>query len=268
MSDAGSVHEHSPRTSAVHRAHVVLDLGTSRTRSLSLDGFAIADRPTAVVVPSPESAAGVPVRPVRRGMVVDPGACLRLVHLVLQDAWLSGGRPLEHVMTAVPRAATGSDRQAVRAAVAEAAGCQVTLVEAPLAAAAGAGLDVAGPAPYLLLDVGAGIVEAVVVVGGAVSDAAALQLSATTSKGLLPDALDGVVEMTAGLLRRQPAHLRPAVRENGLTVTGGGALQTRLLDRLHTALRIRINAAPEPQHATVRGLLRLCLRPTAPVTAL
>ncbi|GGS98756.1 rod shape-determining protein [Nonomuraea spiralis] len=268
MSDVGSVHEHSPRPPAVHRAHVVLDLGTSRTRSLSLDGFAIADRPSAVVVPSPESAAGMPVRPIRRGMVVDPGACLRLVHLVLQDAWLSGGRPLEHVMAGVPRAATGSDRQAVRTAVAEAAGCEVTLVEAPLAAAAGAGVDIAGPGPYLVLDVGAGIVEAVVVSGGFVTDAAALQLSATTSAGLLPDALEGVVEMTAGLLRRQPAHLRPAARANGLTVTGGGALQTRLLDRLHTVLRTQVTATPEPQHATIRGLLRLCLRPAAPVIAL
>ncbi|NUS05213.1 MAG: hypothetical protein HOV97_21945 [Nonomuraea sp.] len=256
MSDVGSV----PFTArqAVHRACVVLDLGTSRTRSLSCDGFAIADRPSAVAV-SPDG----PVRPIRRGMVVDPGAFLRLVDLTLRETELPGGRPVEQVLAGVPRAATGSDRQAVHTAVAEASGCAVTLVEEPLAAAVGAGLDLAGPGPYMLLDVGAGIVEAVVVRDGEITDAAALQLSATTGAGLLPDALDGVVEMTSGLLRRQPAHLRPVARANGLTVTGGGARQALLLHRLHTVLRTRVSAAPEPEHATVRGLLRLSLRPAS-----
>lgn len=257
MSDVGSV-PFSARQ-AVRRACVVLDLGTSRTRSLSCDGFAIADRPSAVATTSPDGL----VRPIRRGMVVDPGAFLRLVDLTLREAELPGGRPVEHVLAGVPRAATGSDRQAVLAAVAEAAGCAVTLVEEPLAAAVGAGLDLAGPGPYVLLDVGAGIVEAVVVHDGEIRDAAALRLSATTSAGLLPDALDGVVEMTAGLLRRQPAHLRPVARANGLTVTGGGARQAQLLQRLHAVLRTQVGAAPEPEHATVRGLLRLSLRPAS-----
>jgi actin-like ATPase involved in cell morphogenesis len=113
----------------------------------------------------------------------------------------------------------------------------------------------------VLLDVGAGIVEVVAIRSGAISDAAALQLSATTSAGLPPYAMESVMEMTAGLLRRLPAHLRPAARDNGLIVTGGGAQQAQLLHRLLAALRMPISAAPEPQHATLRGLMRLCLQP-------
>ncbi|MFI6787383.1 rod shape-determining protein [Nonomuraea sp. NPDC050383] len=243
--------------------YVALDLGTSRTRWLSASACVVADRPSAVPsgVGAPGWGSAGPVRPIRHGMVADPGACLRLVDLVLRDARPPDGRPLERAMVGVPVAATPSDRRAVRAAVAEAAACEVTLVEEPLAAAVGAGLDVTDPRPCLLLDVGAGIVEIVAIRDGAITDAAALQLSATTGAGLLPYALEGVVEMTAGLLRRLPACLRATARGNGLLVTGGGAQQGQLLHRLHTALRMPVTAAPHPAHATIRGLTRLCLQP-------
>lgn len=140
-----------------------------------------------------------------------------------------------------------------------AGGVAVWLVDEPVAAAVGAGLDVSGPQPFLLLDVGAGIVEAVAGCGGSVCDAAALQLGATTSAGLLPYALDGVVEMTAALVRRLPDDVRRAVPS--LTVTGGGARQQRLLQRLQPALRMPVHAAPEPEHATIRGLSLIGRRP-------
>ncbi|MFI7618215.1 rod shape-determining protein [Nonomuraea terrae] len=241
-----------PHAAVLPGGLVALDLGTARTRSLSSDGNAIVERPSAL-------GGTDPVRPLRHGMVADPAACLRLVRLALRDTGVAGGRALERVLAGVPVAATRSDRRAVRAAVSEAAGCAVTLVDEPLAAAVGAGLDVT--APCLLLDVGAGVVEAAAIRDGVIADAAALQLEVTTRAGLPPYALEGVVEMTAGLVRRLPEHLRPAVRTRGLVVTGGGARQAELLRRLHAALRVRVEAAQEPQYATVRGLMRLCLLP-------
>ncbi|WP_431930309.1 rod shape-determining protein [Nonomuraea jabiensis] len=234
---------------------VALDLGTARTRSLALSGHAIAERPSTIMRRA--SGAADVVRPIRYGMVADPGACLRLVRLVLQDTRLYDGRPPARVLAGVPMAASPSDRRAVHAAVSEIAGCEVTLVEEPLAAAVGVGLDVLDPRPCLVLDVGAGIVEAVAIGGGAAADAVSLQLSATTSAGLPPYALESVVDMTAGLLRRMPT----ASRARGLVVTGGGAHQEQLLSRLRAALRLPINVAPQPQHATIRGLMRLCLQP-------
>ncbi|MEW9550703.1 rod shape-determining protein [Nonomuraea sp. NPDC050783] len=239
------------------RRFVALDLGTARTRALAVGGHAIADRPSAVLGRSSAGAGPEVVRPLRHGMVADPGACLRLVRLVLRDTRLHDGRPPARVLAGVPVAASPSDRRAVRAAVAETAGCEVTLVEEPLAAAVGAGLDVLDPRPCLLLDVGAGIVEAVAIGDGAVLDAAALQLSATTEAGLAAYALEGVVAMTAGLARRGPA-----ARARGLVVTGGGAHQELLLRRLRAAVRLPVSAAAQPQHATVRGLMRLCLQPS------
>ncbi|WP_214107998.1 rod shape-determining protein [Acrocarpospora catenulata] len=239
-----------------------LDLGTARTRSLALDRNALADWPSAIMKRSSVSGATDLVRPIRHGMVADPDACRRLVRMVLHDTRLYDKRPLARVLAGVPMAASASDRRAVRAAVTEIAGCEVTLVEEPLAAAVGVGLDVIGPRPCLVLDVGAGIVEAVALGEGAVIDAVALQLSATTGMGLAEYALESVVNMTAGLIRRLPADSRRATRARGLVVTGGGAHQELLLSRLRATLRLPISAAPQPQHATVRGLMRLCLQPS------
>jgi actin-like ATPase involved in cell morphogenesis len=243
------------------RRLMALDLGTARTRSLAVGGHAIADRPTAIVRGSSASSKTDVVRPIRHGMVADPAACLRLVRMAVQDTRHYSLRPLEQVLAGVPVAASHSDRQAVRAAVAEIAGCEVRLVEEPLAAAVGVGLDVLDPRPCLLLDVGAGIVEAVAIGQGAVTDAVALQLSATTSAGLAAYALESVVDMTASLLGRLPTTSRPAARARGLVVTGGGAHQELLLRRLRATMRLPVSAAPQPQHVTVRGLMRLCLQP-------
>ncbi|MER7502712.1 rod shape-determining protein [Nonomuraea pusilla] len=233
-----------------------------------------AGAPGLAEVPASPGAEGLgSVWPIRHGMVVDPGACHRLARVVLQDARLAGAWPPRRVLVGVPVAATASDRRAVRVAVEEAAedpsGCEVVLVEEPLAAAVGSGVDVTGPRPCLLLDVGAGIVEAAAIRDGAITDAVALQLSATTRSGLPPYAVDAVVEMTAGLLRRLPAHLRAAVRDDGLLLTGGGAPQAELAHRLRGELRMPVTVAPEPAHATIRGLVRLCLEPAlaARVTA-
>ncbi|MEU8364716.1 rod shape-determining protein [Nonomuraea sp. NPDC048882] len=243
------------------RRFLALDLGTARTRSLAVGGHAIADRPSAIVRCLPGPGRTDVASPIRHGMVADPGACLRLVRMAVQDTRHYDIRPLELVLAGVPVAASPSDRAAVRAAVAEVAGCEVRLVEEPLAAAVGVGIDVLDPRPCLLLDVGAGIVEAVAIRAGVVIDAAALQLSATTGAGLASYALESVVDMTASLQRRLPEDVRPAARARGLLVTGGGAQQELLLRRLRGALRLPVSAAPQPQHATIRGLMRLCLQP-------
>ncbi|MGV9304166.1 rod shape-determining protein [Nonomuraea sp. NPDC003727] len=242
--------------------YAVLDLGTVRTRSLTSGTFAIAERLSAVPAGAPGTTAPSGLRwPIRHGVVADPAACRRLVDIVLYDARLAGTWPLERILVGVPVAATASERRSLRTAVIEAAECPVVLVEEPLAAAVGAGLDVTDPRPCLLLDVGAGVVEAVVIHDGAITDAVALQLSATTRAGLPWPTVDSVVRMTAGLLHRMPAHLRATVRDGGLIVTGGGAGQTRLLNRLRSTLRMPVRVASEPAHATVYGLTHLCRQP-------
>ncbi|MEV4161841.1 TraR/DksA C4-type zinc finger protein [Nonomuraea dietziae] len=72
-------------------------------------------------------------------------------------------------------------------------------------------MDVLTARPHLPLDVGAGIVEAVAIEGGAVVDAVALQASATTGVGLAACELEGVVDCTAPVPSER-LEIRPPAR--------------------------------------------------------
>ncbi|MER6945866.1 rod shape-determining protein [Nonomuraea sp. NPDC000554] len=248
-------------------SYAALDLGTARTRSLVSGSVTIAERASSVPArprqpgrQEPEQGSEV-VWPILHGMVANMAACHRLAHTVLRDAMLYGSWPLERVLVGVPVAATRIDRLAVKASVSQAARCPVVLVEEPLAAAVGCGLDITGSRPRLLLDVGAGIIEAVALGDSAITDAGAIQITASPRPTLPAYALDSVTDMVADLLRRLPAQQRPAARANGLLLTGGGARDPRLARHLCAKLRVSVTPALEPAHATIRGLARLCLLP-------
>ncbi|MFO7251014.1 MAG: rod shape-determining protein [Actinomycetes bacterium] len=249
---------------------LALDLGTARTRTVVPGESVVLDRPSCV--PSADGTAE-PVWPIRHGMVASLSACHRLARTVLSEALAQaagvppGGdaEPLagrvDRVLVGVPVAAASTERRAVRAAVARAVDRPIVLVEEPLAAAIGCGVDVTASHPRLLLDVGAGIIEAVVISDAAVVEAGALQVSCTTPAGLPGHAVEAVVDLVADLVRRLPPDVRLGVRAGGLLLTGGGAAQQDLAGRLGAGLRLAVKPATRPAHATIRGLTRLCLVP-------
>lgn len=162
---------------------VCLDLGTARTpllfrgeRGVHVEPSVVALRdalPIAVGSRAREMEGRVPrgldvIRPMEAGIVVHLGEATALVRRVLEKRRLPAARP-PRFMVAVQMDATGLERQAVMA-VARAAGARdVALVPAVLAAAIGAGLPVLEPRGSMVVDVGAGTVDAAVVsLGGIV----------------------------------------------------------------------------------------------------
>ena len=126
---------------------VAVDLGSSRLRVWSPAGRRAYDTP----------AAGM-----RHGRVVDAAACGSVLRRQLDVL----GRRRVDATVAVPALADAAD--AVRRVLAAAGARHVTVVEQPLAAAIGAGVDVASPRPTLLLDLGGGLVEVAVVGDGGI----------------------------------------------------------------------------------------------------
>ncbi|MFD1938196.1 MULTISPECIES: rod shape-determining protein [Nonomuraea] len=242
--------------------HAAVDLGTARIRAVALGHPVIIDQPASVT--SQDETRW----PVRHGMVADTATCARLVRRALRPVMVDAERPLRRVLLGVPVSASPAERAAAAEAVHRAAGCPVAVVEEPLAAAVGCGLDVTDPRPQLLLDIGAGIIEVVVIRDAAVADAVALQVPAQTQPVLPLHVQDRVTAMTAELLARLPSEQRASARERGLLLTGGGACRPRLAARLCSRLGLTVSSAPEPAHATVRGLARLCLSPLAALVAL
>ena len=125
---------------------VAVDLGSSRVRVSR--GLRVVDAP----------AAGI-----RNGRIADSRACLANLRRRL-DAF--GHRSID-VTVAVPAIDDDAADTVVRTLLAAGA-WRVTPVEQPLAAAIGAGIDIAEPAPTLLVDVGAGLVEIAVIGDGAI----------------------------------------------------------------------------------------------------
>ena len=111
----------------------------------------------------------VAVRPLRAGAITDFEITERMLHVLLRRVGVGRfGRP--KVLICVPSAITAVERRAVREATksAGAAGCY--LIEEPIAAAIGAGLDIHEPIGSMVVDVGGGTSEmAVISLGGLVA---------------------------------------------------------------------------------------------------
>ncbi|MFJ2030266.1 rod shape-determining protein [Streptosporangium sp. NPDC087985] len=252
-----------------HGRHAALDLGTARTRLLLSGNDTLLDEPSAVPAdlsePDTGTAGAVPDArwrwPVRHGMVADASACARLTGRILRASARQGTAPLERLLLGVPVAASGAERRAAVTAVRAVAGCPVAVVEEPLAAAVGSGVSVTDPHPRILLDMGAGIIEAAVISRGQVVDTGSVQIIREFHPGRVTGMpahlLTHVAATLADLVNRVPASIRRGARDRGLIITGGGATRPGLAQHLCSALRVSVSVAPDPARATVRGLARL-----------
>lgn len=187
------------------------------------------------------------------------------------------------VAVAVPATASTSARRNVEAALRKInRGQPVLLMDAPLAAAAGAGIDISSTVPRLVLDVGVHGSEAAVLADGRVIDAIAIgqgchqieravlahlcrrhhvlaaPYAAWRALRLGAAQLSGpAAEITAAvgqLGRRSGERIGRDTFEHGLVVVGGGGSVRLLLTTLAEDLHCAVVAAPDPGRAVVRGL--------------
>ena len=108
----------------------------------------------------------VAVRPLREGAITDFDITERMIRLLLRRAGVTKlSRP--RVLICVPSAITSVERRAVKEAARRAGASAAHLIEQPMAAAIGAGLDIHEPVGNMVVDVGGGTTEtAVISLGG------------------------------------------------------------------------------------------------------
>ena len=111
----------------------------------------------------------VAVRPLREGAITDFDITERMIRLLLRRAGVTKfNRP--RVLICVPSAITSVERRAVKEAARRAGASAAHLIEQPMAAAIGAGLDIHEPMGNMVVDVGGGTTEtAVISLGGIVT---------------------------------------------------------------------------------------------------
>jgi len=170
----------------------------------------------------------------------------------------------------------------------------VMLMEAPLAAAAGAGVDTAGATPRVVLDVGAHGSEVAIVAEGRVLDAVgcaagchdiedailatanaawhalrvgsatilppdddtrvAMRLSAAELAVEISDPTATIVSAVRRLTQRAAAVLDRDPLEHGVLLVGGGALIPQVARTLRAELGTGVHVPQDPRRAAVRGV--------------
>lgn len=111
----------------------------------------------------------VATRPLREGVIADYEVTERMLRYFLEK---SCGRHLffkPRLMVCIPSGITGVEERAVRQAAIQAGARQAYLIEEPLAAALGAGIDISEPGGNMVVDIGGGTTDiAVLSLGGIV----------------------------------------------------------------------------------------------------
>jgi rod shape-determining protein MreB and related proteins len=196
------------------RAGVAIDLGTVNTLVYVTGRGIVVDEPSAIALDKETGRAvavgteadaladkdphGVEVlHPLRDGVVADLDAAAAMLQAFLRKAGLRRGLLRPSAVVCVPSGATWVERRSLAAAMESVRPrCRVRLVEEPVAAAAGAGHDLAEGAGAFIVDIGGGTTEAAVLAGGHVVRCQSLRLAGNA----MDEAIMQAVRTEFGLL--------------------------------------------------------------------
>ena len=135
----------------------------------------------------------VAMRPLKDGVISDHEMTVKLLQALFRKAIkTSMFNPKPRVVVCVPRGVTEVEERSVINAAIEAGARRVYLIEEPLAAAMGAGLDIKGPHGHMVVDI-----------GGGTTDIAVLSLNGVAVSSSLKIAGDAFDEAIARYVRRK-----------------------------------------------------------------
>jgi rod shape-determining protein MreB len=273
-----------PRGQASRRAafgtrDIAVDLGTANTLVYVRGEGIVLDEPSVVAVNAMDEtllAVGSEakrmigrtpphiraIRPLRGGVIADFENCEKMLRYFIQQVH-SRRWAKPRMVICVPSGVTGVERRAVQEA-AEFAGARapVYIVDEPMAAAIGAGLPIADPTGSMIVDVGGGTTEVVVLSLGGVVASQSLRVGGDEMDDAIKQFLKkdkgvDVGDRTAEAIKVRLGSAHPLTREFWATVTGRSLL-TGLPESVEFSTREIREALEEPVEAiidTVKGTL-------------
>lgn len=205
--------------------------------------------------------------PIIDSAVADPEETAFLLHELLLRAELVSFFNRPDATISVPYGITGVERQAVENAVYEAGTKNIVLVDAPLAAAIGAGLKVLSPRGAMIVDIGCGTTEVAVITLG--------DIAVSRSEKIAGDDIDSAIvnyfynrrgmqigNMTAELVKIKIGTAHPNINRGDMQVFGRD-LENGLA-RSVTVTSREIYEAIKQTLATIVHQIRLTLAKTPP----
>jgi len=120
----------------------------------------------------------VAMHPLKDGVISDHEMTVKMLqHLFRATGKASLFTPKPRVVVSVPSGITEVEERTVINAALEAGARRVYLIEEPLAAALGAGLDISGPSGHLVVDIGGGTTDIAVLSMNGVAAASSLKMA-------------------------------------------------------------------------------------------
>lgn len=114
----------------------------------------------------------VAVRPLRKGVISDYTVTKKMLHYFINKAVGKKTFRKPRIAVCIPSGATEVERKAVEDATYSAGAREVTIIEEPVAAAIGAGIDISKACGNMIVDIGGGTADiAVISLGGTVVSA-------------------------------------------------------------------------------------------------
>src|SRR5690348_3803502 len=233
------------------RSGVAIDLGTVNTLVSIAGRGLVIDEPSAIALAratgqvaavglAADALAGKEpqdvqvIHPLRNGVVADLEASSAMLQAFLRRAKLRRGLLRTTAVVCVPGGATYVERRSLAAALgAVRPRCTVHMVDEPVAAAAGAGLNLTEGAGVFIVDIGGGTTEAAVVAGGQVVRAQSLRLGGNA----MDEAIMHTVKAELGLLLGRNA-ARTLKTTLGLADDANGWMETVGVDAARRTPRV------------------------------
>ena len=191
----------------------------------------------------------VAVRPLRQGVISDYTVTEKMLSYFISRTVgksLFGRKP--RISVCVPSGATEVEKKAVEDATYQAGAREVSIIEEPVAAASGAGIDIAKPCGNMIVDIGGGTADiAVISLGGVVVsnsikvagddlDEAIVRFMRKKHNLLIGERTAEEIKINVGTVYKRPENLTMDVRGRNL-VTGLPKTVTVTSEETEEALR-------------------------------
>ena len=229
----------------------------------------------------------VAVRPLRQGVISDYSVTEKMLKYFVHKSVgksLFGRKP--RISVCVPSGVTEVEKKAVEDATYAAGARDVKIIEEPVAAAIGAGIDIAKPCGNMIVDIGGGTSDiAVISLGGTVvstsikvagddfdeaivrymrkkhnlliGDRTGLPKTVTVTseetREALREATAQIVEAVHSVLERTPPELAADISDRGIVLTGGGSMLQGLEQLIEEKTGITTMTADDPMTAVAIG---------------
>ena len=262
---------------------LAIDLGTANTLVYSKGKGVVCSEPSVVAVTNDGAGRSLRVRavghaakemlgrtpgnidairPIKDGVIADFEITEAMLRYFIQRAHNRRTLARPRIVICVPPCITSVEKRAVRESALSAGAREVFLIEEPMAAALGAGLDVTAPTGNMVVDIGGGTTEVAVIslsgivtsrsirTGGDKMDEAIVNYVKRKYNMLIGERTAEQAKMTIGTASSESAHTEMEIKGRDL-VAGIPKVVVVSSDEMREALLEPIHAIVETVHLTL-----------------